>query len=111
MNKNIEYLFFDIETTSLPKDWKAPVSDLSNWPRIVQIGWHAFDGQENLIESKSYIVKPEGFKIPSSSEKIHGISTNFAKQKGIEIELILSRFTEVVKNSKHVIAHNLDFDK
>lgn len=31
------YLFFDTETTGLPKNWKAPVSDLNNWPRLVQL--------------------------------------------------------------------------
>jgi hypothetical protein len=28
------YLFFDTETTGLPKNWKAPVTDLNNWPRM-----------------------------------------------------------------------------
>ena len=26
------YLFFDVETTGKPKNWKAPVSDTFNWP-------------------------------------------------------------------------------
>jgi len=29
------YLFFDTETTGLPRNWKAPVTDLDNWPRMV----------------------------------------------------------------------------
>ena len=33
------YLFFDTETTGLPRNWKAPVTDLNNWPRMVQIAW------------------------------------------------------------------------
>ena len=32
------YLFFDTETTGLPANWQAPMSDLENWPRLVQIG-------------------------------------------------------------------------
>lgn len=32
MNK---YLIFDTETTGLPKDYNAPKSKLSNWPKIV----------------------------------------------------------------------------
>ncbi|HYW35702.1 MAG TPA: 3'-5' exonuclease [Balneolaceae bacterium] len=111
MNKNIEYLVFDVETTGLPNDWKAPISKSSNWPRIVQIGWHAYDKQENLLESKSYIIKPDGFRIPRSSKKIHGISTRYAKANGSDIEAILRRFTKVIKSSKYVIAHNLNFDE
>jgi len=37
------YLFFDTETTGLPKNWKSPVSYLKNWPRVVQIAWAQYD--------------------------------------------------------------------
>jgi len=33
------YLFFDTETTGLPKKWKAPITDLDNWPRLVQLAY------------------------------------------------------------------------
>jgi len=29
------YLTFDSETTGLPKNFKAPISDSENWPRLV----------------------------------------------------------------------------
>jgi hypothetical protein len=38
-NLKIMYLFFDTETTGLPKNYKAPVTDLNNWPRLVQLAW------------------------------------------------------------------------
>ncbi len=31
------YLFFDTETTGLPRNWHAPASDLANWPRLIQL--------------------------------------------------------------------------
>ena len=31
------YLIFDTETTGLPKNWKAPLTDFDNWPRMVQL--------------------------------------------------------------------------
>ena len=40
------YLIFDTETTGLPKNWNAPVSDIDNWPRCVQIAWQV---QERLV--------------------------------------------------------------
>jgi hypothetical protein len=42
------YLFFDTETTGLPKNWKAPVTDLNNWPRLVQLAFLLFDNNGNL---------------------------------------------------------------
>ncbi|HET7116363.1 MAG TPA: hypothetical protein VFI29_07720 [Hanamia sp.] len=36
------YLFFDTETTGLPKNWKAPVADLNNWPRLSELHYKLF---------------------------------------------------------------------
>jgi hypothetical protein len=33
------YLFFDTETTGIPRNYKAAVSDLANWPRVVQLAF------------------------------------------------------------------------
>ncbi|KAF0237889.1 MAG: DNA polymerase III subunit [Prolixibacteraceae bacterium] len=43
------YLFFDTETTGLPKNWKAPVTDLNNWPRLVQLAYLLYDSDGNQI--------------------------------------------------------------
>jgi len=84
------YLIFDTETTGLPKNWKAPISDTENWPRCVQLAWQVHDELGNLIESKSYIVKPDDYDIPFESEKIHGISTLLAEKEGINLDDILN---------------------
>ncbi len=31
------YLFFDTETNGLPRNWKAPVTDLNNWPKLSEL--------------------------------------------------------------------------
>ena len=89
------FLIFDTETTGLPKNFKAPISDTENWPRCIQIAWqlHAADG--TLIEHKDFIIKPSGFDIPFQSEKIHGISTALAHQNGEELGAVLQKFNQV----------------
>lgn len=104
------YLIFDTETTGLPRDYNAPVTDLDNWPRVVQLSWqlHAADG--GLMSAKDYIVKPEGFTIPFNSEKVHGISTERALKEGFPLAEVLSIFNEDLAKTKLVIGHNVDFD-
>jgi len=104
------YLFFDVETTGKPKNYNAPISDLENWPRIVQFAWIKFDKQGKKLSEKSYIIKPNGFIIPSDSVKIHKITTQRALKKGIPIEKVLKEFSVVIKESNYAIAHNVDFD-
>ena len=76
------YLTFDTETTGLPKNYSAPISETDNWPRMVQIAWQINDKSGNLISSESHIIKPRDFTIPFNAEKIHGISTEKAIEKG-----------------------------
>ena len=52
------YLFFDIETTGLPKVRDASITNLSNWPRIVQLAWLRYDKNQNLTSEANYIIKP-----------------------------------------------------
>ena len=49
------YLFFDTETTGLPKNYKAPASDLNNWPRLVQLAYHLYDNDGNKISEGDHI--------------------------------------------------------
>ncbi|RYY90346.1 MAG: 3'-5' exonuclease, partial [Chitinophagaceae bacterium] len=72
------YLFFDTETTGLPRNWKAPVTDLANWPRMVQLAWLLYDNKGTLVAQSDAIIKPEGFRIPTDAAAIHGITHDIA---------------------------------
>jgi len=111
IDQSLKYLVFDVETTGLPKSWKAPFTNVSNWPRIVQIAWLSFDAQGNLLESTAHIIKPDGFNIPQSSEKIHGISTAHANENGKAIKPVLADFSVQLEATTFAVAHNLNFDE
>ena len=104
------YLIFDTETTGLPKKWNAPISDINNWPRCVQLAWQIHDNLGNCVESKDFLIKPDGYNIPYDSQKIHGISTELAERDGHNLLEVLTQFNEAVKNSKFIIGHNVKFD-
>lgn len=104
------FIIFDTETTGLPKDWKAPITDTDNWPRCIQIAWQLHDEMGELIESKDYLVKPVGFSIPYQAEKIHGISTDLALEQGVELEFVLEEFNTALAKAKFVVGQNVGFD-
>lgn len=105
------YLFFDTETTGLPKHWKAPVTDLNNWPRLVQLAYLMYDEDGNNISGGDYIIKPEGFTIPLEASKIHGISTERANQEGRVLKPVLQDFQTLIEQSEYLVAHNMSFDE
>jgi len=105
------YLFFDTETTGLPKDYKAPATDIDNWPRMVQIAWIIYDVDASILEKKMYIVKPEGYIIPKEASDVHGISTEKAMAEGQDLTMVLNDFREAMLKSDFLVAHNISFDE
>ena len=104
------YLIFDTETTGLPKNFNAPVSDSENWPRMVQLAWQIHDKEGQLVEVKNYIIKPEGYTIPFNAEQIHGISTKRAKEQGADLTFVLDEFNKSLEQVDYVVGHNIEFD-
>lgn len=104
------YLVFDTETTGLPKNYKAPLEDFENWPRLVQIAWQFYDGDGNLWEEESLIIKPEGFLIPEEVAKIHRVSQERALEEGIPLLEALNKFSEAISRAHFLVGHNIEFD-
>jgi len=104
------YLFFDTETTGLPLKWKAPTSDVDNWPRVVQLAWVAYDSGGNKENSGDVLIKPEGFTIPVDASRIHGITTERALAEGLPLETALNEFSRAVDCATCLVAHNISFD-
>jgi DNA polymerase-3 subunit epsilon len=110
-NLKIMYLFFDTETTGLPKNYKAPVTDLNNWPRLVQLAWLFYDENGNKLTENDFIIKPEGFTIPVEASRIHGISTERANKEGISLSFVLQEFQYIIDQAEFLVAHNMSFDE
>ena len=105
------YLFFDTETTGLPRNWKAPVSDLNNWPRLVQLAWLHYDKDGNKTGGNSFIIRPVGFTIPPDASRVHGISTERAMSEGVALQDVLNEFQTLISKSNYLVAHNISFDE
>ena len=105
------YIFFDTETNGLPKNWSAPVTDIDNWPRLVEIAWMAYDDEGNELSRASYIIKPAGFEISMESAEIHGISNEKALKEGVDLETVLAEFAEILNKTEKIVAHNIAFDE
>ncbi|WP_242092004.1 DNA polymerase III subunit alpha [Aestuariivivens sediminicola] len=104
------YLIFDTETTGLPKRWDAPVTDVENWPRCIQIAWQLHDAMGHCLDHQDYLIQPEGFNIPYDAEKVHGISTELAQENGRPIREVLEKFNEALGKTKFVVGQNVKFD-
>ena len=104
------YVFFDTETSDLPRDFNAPESDTRNWPRIIQVAWATGDSAETVSSLQTHLIKPDGFTIASGASDQHGISTEFANANGVALKPVLESFVKAVTEATTVVAHNIAFD-
>lgn len=104
------YLIFDTETTGVPHNKTAPLTDLENWPRLVQLAWQLHDRTGKLLSRYNFIVRPDGFNIPFKAEQVHGISTQRATEEGTSLDDVLQAFLADVATCQVLIGHNIEFD-
>lgn len=105
------HLIYDTETTGLPKDYKAHVHDVDNWPRLVQLAWLVMDDEYQTLTSRNHIIIPEGFEIPAAAEDIHGINTEMAMKEGTEIHTVLAELAVMQEVCDVQAGHNINFDR
>jgi DNA polymerase III epsilon subunit-like protein len=104
------YLFFDTETTGLPRNYDAPASQVANWPRLVQLAWLLADGHGGELKRHASLIRPDGFEIPRDAVRVHGISTQVARERGAGIGQVLRAFEEDLAAADLVVAHNASYD-
>lgn len=105
------YLIIDCETTGLPGNWRASISNLGNWPRVVQIAWSRYDKTDQHLESTTHLIQPDGFTIPREAQRIHRISMTRALADGELLINVLRKLSAAAEKSKIIVAHNLRFDE
>lgn len=102
-------LFYDTETTGLPL-FKEPSED-QRQPHIVQIAAALVDLDDKSIkQSIDLIVKPQGWDIPEDMAAIHGISTEYAQQVGMNENMVMDMFFALWRSASVRIGFNESFD-
>ena len=103
-------LVFDTETNGLPKAWGNPMTDVDNWPRVVQLAWALFHNDGTLANASVIIIQPNGWDIPEQASNVHGITTERAMAEGIPLHQALAAFLAVYERATVLVAHNIAFD-
>jgi len=105
------YIFFDTETTGKPLSWRAPMKELNNWPRVIQLAWQATDVTGETIGEGNYLIKPDGWVIPVEPFWVdHGFNTLKSNEEGVPIGEVLPKFMDHLHLCDYLVSHNMEFD-
>lgn len=102
------FMFFDTETTGFIPD-NVDVKEFNQYPFPVQIAWAVFDYDGKLIKEREFILL-QPIDIPSDAAKIHKITTQKMKEKGVDPIPVYEEFVSDLKSARYLIAHNLEYD-
>jgi DNA polymerase III epsilon subunit-like protein len=104
-----QILLFDTETNGLPKSRNiAGNAEKGNWPDILSICWMIYEDEKH-VKTEYHLVKPAGWKVKATA--VHGLTQKMCETEGKPLAEVLGLFLADVAASKHVVAHNLRFDK
>lgn len=99
----------DTETTGLPARGAQP-EQTSLWPRLVSIAWSCVE-RKRCTGLNARIIKPCGYKIPTAASKVHGITTENARENGVDLESVFDALCNTIENASHVVCYNTGFDR
>jgi len=103
-------LIFDTETDGFPLNYKASIYETNNWPRIESIAWNKIAPNGQLLSSKYFVKKPNGFSEESTSTTIHGVSNEYVNLIGLSLKEIILLFENELSDCHYLVAHNIEFD-
>jgi len=109
----MKVLVFDTETTGLPADQNASLTDSTKWPYIIQLSFMVFETEtKEILEYSDSIIQLDA-SVPISPESIaiHKITPERSQTEGIPVKFALANLAEHMSESDIIVGHNIIFDK
>ena len=104
-------LVFDTETNGKILNFRVPMTQVDNFPRITQIGMALYEDDGELYSALSYLIRPDGWEIPKEKFFIdNNMSTERCQNEGVNIQDALIEFCSLISKADVLVAHNIDFD-
>lgn len=102
------FLCFDTETSGL-FDFSKP-ADADGQPRLASLAMIWTDDEGNETDRMQLYVKPEGWTMGAEATAVNGLTTEFLKEHGKPIGLVLDIYERNVRSGLPVAAFNAQYD-
>lgn len=110
MNEYI--LFIDTETSDIPRQWGASTKEVEKWPYILQIAWTICTKEGTDITTRNFYINPGNISINEDSLKLHKITPELLKEKGLPRETVMKTLSDDIANFRPmIVGHFLNLDR
>lgn len=104
----MNYIILDTETSGL-FDFSKP-ADAEGQPRLASLGMFIVDEARRIIGAESWYVYPDGWSMSEEAGRVNGLTDEFLMEHGEPVELVLSRYAELVDAGDIIAAFNVSYD-
>lgn len=104
------YLIFDVTPTEKPKNYKAPFSEVSAWPRMLHISWIVLGADFKPIEDYDCVVQRDGLRVTKKMITYGRLDEEEATKKATDLDDVLVQFAKSVEKADYLIAHNVNMN-
>lgn len=104
------YLLIDTETNGLPQSYDLPMTDLTNWPRLISVAWALYDDKGKQLCRHYELVKPEGYRWNRVAQQVHHITPEQARTQGQPLADVLAQLRPALEQADAWVGHNVDLD-
>lgn len=111
MNTIPRYAVIDTESSGL-FDFSKP-ADAEGQPRMASLAIAILvpHNEGFLTESVSeYLIKPEGWEMQPAATAVNGLTTEYLREKGVDVKLALTHYSDLIKTGHVIAAYNSQFD-
>lgn len=104
------YLLIDTETNGLPQAYDLPMTDLTNWPRLISVAWALYDDEGKQLCRHYALVKPDGYRWNRVAQQVHHITQEQAQTQGQPLADVLAQLRPALEQADVWVGHNVDLD-
>lgn len=103
-------LFLDTETAGIPENLDTHITNIDNWPRIVQMAWIICDNSREIVISKNYFTQKNSFRSKRNALDNQGANSEYVKETIQPINIILADFCKDLSSVNLIVGHNIEYD-
>jgi len=104
------YLIYDVTPVEKPKNYKAPFSEVSSWPRMQHVSWILLGADFKPIEDYDCTIQHENFEVTKKMIKYAKLDEEEREKKLTKLEDVLKKFAESVDKAEYLVGHNINMN-
>ncbi len=107
----MNYLIYDVSGHRAVTNWKAPVTDTFNWPRILHISWILLDENlKPLLDFNAYVDQPDLRVGEEMLASVHIEPQDYVANKS-DVKMIMQRFAEDIEKADFIFSFNQEYNE